>query len=284
MHPAAVSALRCATCTGSLILAGDSPRQLRCAAGHTFDLARHGYVDLSGGRLTHDGDTVGMVAARVATLAAGHLDLVSRALVETVRTQLPAGGLTPVLDVGTGTGHHLAHLLEARTDLVGVGVDVSKAALRRAGRAHPRLAAVRADAWRGLPVRDGAAGLLLSVFAPRSPAEFHRVLAPGSALVVVTPDPAHLADLVTTFGLVTVDPAKRERLAATLTPWFEPVTTEHWNTPLTLSHADLRSLIQMGPSAWHVDPDVLGRQLAEIAEPVGSTLAIVIDTWRKRAA
>src|SRR5699024_6366723 len=96
----------------------------------------------------------------------------------------------------------------------GIGVDASKPAVRAAARAHPRAAAVLADAWGGLPLADASAHLIMSVFAPRNSAAYRRVLAPGGAVLVVAPQPGHLAELVEALGLVRVDDRKGERIAS----------------------------------------------------------------------
>ena len=116
------------------------------------DIARQGYVNLTAGRSVHPGDSAEMIADRAAFLAEGHYDFIATALAETVR---PADGL--VLDAGTGTGDYLARTLDALPDAPGLGLDVSKPALRRAARAHPRAAAVLTDLWRPLPVADACA-------------------------------------------------------------------------------------------------------------------------------
>src|SRR5205823_9615897 len=138
-----------------------------------------------------------------------HYDFIGTALAAAAR-RVAAGGL--VVDLGAGTGHHTATVLDALPGRLGLALDSSTYALRRAARAHPRLGAVACDGWRRLPVRDGAAGLVLDVFAPRNGAEFRRILAPGGALLVVTPEPAHLHELVDTLGLLAVDPDKDRRL------------------------------------------------------------------------
>ncbi len=71
-------------------------------------------------------------------------------------------------DVGAGPGYYLAAVLGQLPGRAGLALDVSKFALRRAARAHPRIGAVAADAWRRLPVADGAAAVVVNVFAPRS--------------------------------------------------------------------------------------------------------------------
>jgi 23S rRNA (guanine745-N1)-methyltransferase len=275
MDPQIVAGLRCPVCADRLVLQGRAPRgeALRCPAGHSFDVARHGYVDLSGGRITHEGDSAAMIAARERVLDAGHFDIVTRGLAAATTTY-PRGLL---VDVGAGTGHHLAALLEGRPEARGLALDVSKAALRRAARAHPRLAAVRADAWRGLPVADAAAAVILNVFAPRAGGEFARALAPGGRLVVVTPAADHLRELALP---VRVDPAKEERLVAALAPWFRREDDREARATLRLSAPDADAVVAMGPSARHSGPPSAGRTAT--AQVIEVTAAVRITVWRHR--
>src|SRR5205085_2362216 len=129
----AVALLACPVCAAPLTAEPDD-RGLCCAAGHSFDRARHGQVTL---------------------LAPG--------------ARPAAGG---------------------------------------AARAHPRALAVVADAWRRLPVRNGVLDRVLVTFAPRNGPETARVLRPDGRLVVVTPAPDHLRELVGALGLLRVDPDK----------------------------------------------------------------------------
>jgi len=241
--------LRCPHCSQPLRREGAA---VRCPAGHSFDVARQGYLSLlPGGAGT--ADTAQMVAARDRFLSAGHYDAVGEALAGAV-------GRGPVVDVGAGTGHHLARVLGAHAG-PGLALDLSRHAARRAARAHDRIGAVVADAWRTLPVRDGVAGAVLSVFAPRGPAEALRVLGPGGRLVVVTPTPRHLAELVGPLGLVTVDPDKDERLGRQLAG-FRRLSAEPVERTLVLDDPAVRDAVAMGPSARHVDltalPDLAG--------------------------
>jgi len=267
--------LRCPVCRAELA-AGDAG--LTCAKGHSFNRARQGYVDLTTGAVRHQGDDADMVAARAAFLDVGHYGFISAALADAAP---PGDGL--VMDVGAGTGAHLAAVLDARREAVGLAVDVSRYALRRAARCHPRAAAVRADAWTGLPLRDGSVRLLLNVFAPRHGAGFARVLRPDGLLLVVTPAPDHLTELVTTLDLLRVDPSKEDRLAAGLTPWFTPVTTTALHQRLTLDHAAVRALVGMGPSAWHTDPGALAARVAALPVPVTVTASVLLHGYAARA-
>lgn len=185
-----------------------------------------------------------------------------------------------VVDVGAGTGRYLGAVLAALPDAVGLALDVSKPALRRAARAHPRAAAALADTWQRLPLADGAAAVLLNVFAPRNGPEFHRVLDRAGTLLVVTPAADHLEELVDTLRLLRVDPDKADRTAATLGGHFTPVDSAVHRADLALTRTEVATLVGMGPSAWHTDPAALAGRLAELPEPVRVSVAVRLDAYR----
>ena len=79
MLPTAVDLLRCPVCGGEL---EEGEGQLRCSEGHSFDIARQGYVNLVPG----PGDSAEMVEARQNFLSAGHFARQSAALAEAARS------------------------------------------------------------------------------------------------------------------------------------------------------------------------------------------------------
>ena len=256
MNDAVLPYLRCPICSSPItaVSTGPGPSSLRCARGHSFDIAKQGYATLIADRTPHAGDSAEMVADRAAFLAAGHYAFIAKALAATA-AGLDATGL--VLDAGTGTGYYLSAVLDALPGAVGLGLDVSKPALRRAARAHPRANAALADLWRPLPLVDGAAGLIVDVFAPRNVPEFRRVLRPGGALLMVTPTADHLADLVGAYGLIRVDPDKAGRVGDALGAHFAVESTRTLRREMRLDAAEVRTLIGMTPSARHVSLDAI---------------------------
>src|SRR3954453_19543179 len=214
----AVSLLACPVCGAGMTAVADG---LRCAAGHAFDRARQGHVTLlPPGHRPPSADSAEMVADRVAFLAGGHYAGVTGALTTAVLADGPPATL---LDLGGGTGHHLAAVLDRLPAAVGLVLDSSPYAARRAAKAHPRAISVVADTWARLPVRDGALDRVLVVFAPRNGPEIPRVLRPRGRLVVVTPAADHLAQLVGPLGVLRVDPDKAARLATALEPHLTPL-------------------------------------------------------------
>ncbi|WP_327073400.1 methyltransferase domain-containing protein [Kitasatospora purpeofusca] len=277
--------LACPHCARPLTLDG---RTLRCPGGHSHDLAKQGYVSLlAGDAHTGTGDTADMVAARGDFLAAGHYRPIADALAAAAVAAEDSGGGDGdgpgglVADLGAGTGHYLAHVLDALPGRPGAALDISKYALRRAARAHPRIGAVVCDAWRPLPLLDASAGLVLNVFAPRNGPEIRRVLRPGGTLLLVSPTSRHLRELVDTLGLLSVDEEKQRRIDEKLGPYLTPAGRREVEFTMRLSAEDVRTVVGMGPSAWHTDPDRLAEQLAALPDPVEVTASVTVAAYRR---
>ncbi len=273
----AVTALACPVC--GLRLAERSGA-LVCDRQHAFDIARQGYVNLlPGTAVTGTADTPAMLEARSAFLGRGHYAPIADAVGEAAATTLKDGPVGCVAEVGAGTGYYLAAVLDRLPEHAGLALDISKAAAKRAARAHARIAAVVCDVWRRLPVRDGAVALVLDVFAPRNPAEFSRVLAPGGALVIVTPTAEHLREIVGPLGLLGMEKHKGERLERALEGRFERVARSRVTRTLTLAHDDIRELAGMGPSAWHAAVD-LDERVDVLPASVPVTLSVDVAVFR----
>jgi 23S rRNA (guanine745-N1)-methyltransferase len=270
--------LRCPHCRASL---SSRERSLSCSNGHVFDVARQGYVSLlCGDARTGTADTPDMVAARDAFLGGGHFEPIATALAGAVLDALepePAGCL---VEAGAGTGYYLARLLDEAPGCSGLALDISKAAARRAARAHPRIGAAVADTWKALPVRDRAAAAVIDVFAPRNGSEFARILSPGGVVVVVTPTARHLREIVVSLGLLSVDEEKATRLRGALDPWFSAEGAIEVEAVMTLQREDVAALIAMGPSAWHVDADETCSAVMALPEPLLVTLSVTVSTYR----
>lgn len=262
---------------------------LVCHDGHTFDVARQGYVSLlpPEGR-TVPGDTTTMVAARERFLNGGHFAPIMRAVSRTGTRELDRQAVDCdasrrcVVDLGAGTGDYLGHLSEQLHEPYGlVAIDVSKAAARRAARMHPRLAAVVGDTRRVVPVASNCAAVVIDAFAPREPSEIDRLLTPGGSVIVVLPRSEHLSELVHTMGLLAVDPCKRERTDRTLTAAAELVDEERVSYGMSLGHDDVADLVRMGPSAWHQSEKETRGKLASLPEPLRVTASVSVLTYRR---
>ncbi|GHB54267.1 ubiquinone biosynthesis protein [Streptomyces viridiviolaceus] len=267
--------LRCPTCR--------TPRlhpdrgALRCPAGHTFDIARHGYVSLLTGTRATSGDDAAMVRARERFLSTGRYGPILRAVAHLAAAAVPEQGTA--VDVGCGTGHYLAGVLDRLPGARGLGLDTSVRALRSAARRHARAATATWDVFRPFPLADGTADVVLDVFAPRSPSEFHRILRPTGRLIVVRPTGRHLAELRAQVpAMVTVDPAKEQRLHQALAPFFEAAVTERIEYPAPLTRPEALDLVGMTPSARHLSRADLDDGLL----PDQVTVSVLATAYRPR--
>jgi 23S rRNA (guanine745-N1)-methyltransferase len=273
--------LACPACRQELSVYGSA---VRCPRAHTFDIARQGYLNL----VTPDssgisGDSPAMVEARARFLSAGHFAPIERAVVTASQRAMADRPPGCVVDVGAGIGHYLASVLDSLPGRAGLALDVSKAALRRAARAHPRAGAIGCDTWHGLPVRAGVAALALSIFAPRNPPEMHRVLANGGVLIVVTPTARHLVELVWQLDLLKVEPEKRDRIESTIGPYCRLSSEDDWEFTMSLSHSDIEAAVAMGPSSWHTNPGLLRDRVRALDDPLQVTASVIVSTYRRRA-
>jgi 23S rRNA (guanine745-N1)-methyltransferase len=258
----ALAAVRCPLCAAEFTVAG---RSLRCVSGHTYDLAKQGYVNLLG---QSGGDSKEMVAARAEFLASGHYTPLASLVASEAARDLPRDGL--VVDAGCGTGYYLGAVLSRAPAATGLGMDTSVFALRRAAKVA---GAVGWDLWKPWPLASGCADVVLTVFAPRNPAETHRVLKPGGRLLVVTPSSSHLAELRQYVDLLGIEEDKLGRLDASLSD-FVLARRHDCEIELTLSPEDTHRIIHMGPNAHHV-------RALDVRKPVTVTAAFVVSVYRR---
>jgi len=185
-------------------------RTLRCAAGHAFDVARAGYVNLlqpQDRRSLAAGDSKEVVNARLALEERGLGVDLERAVAELAdeiglpRTSAadsdasvgPSRTAT-VLDLGAGTGRHLA-ALAGRFDADALGLDLSVHSIELAARRHVSGAWCVANCDRVLPVRSASVDLVLSIDGRRPAQEIARVLRADGRVLVAVPGARDLAEL-----------------------------------------------------------------------------------------
>ena len=172
----------------------------RCASGHSFDVASHGYINLlpvQKKRSLDPGDSKEMVAARRRFLNAGFYQPIAAAVSRMALAGLPSGTLLSCLDAGCGEGYYLRQLAVSSVDditLAVLGLDISKWAVLSAAKQDKRPNWV-VGSNANLPVLSGTLDRVLCMFGFPVYAEFARVLKPGGELLQVDAGPDHLREL-----------------------------------------------------------------------------------------
>ena len=167
---------------------------LACAAGHVFDYAREGYVNLlppNRKRSRDPGDNAEMVAARRRVHAADTYRPLADAVVAALASQKVQGR---VLDLGCGEGYYTRALAAAPGHYSVCGVDISRNAARLAAKQCPAAHIAVASAF-NLPLPDHYMDAVVRIFAPSCDGELVRVLKPRAYYLEVGPGPRHLWQL-----------------------------------------------------------------------------------------
>ena len=272
---------------GTALSGADDFSRLVSDSGHSFDVAKQGYVTLAAGAgLKHKGDDMDMVNAREAYLATGHFAPFVESVTGAVQDALDASSLsasTPasLLEVGAGTGYYLAHTLDSIDGARGVGLDISPHAAKHLAKCHPRVGAVVADVWQQLPIRDESIDAISVVFAPRNPAEFQRVLAPGGQVIVLTPGAGHLDELREPLGILGVEEGKVERMYEQAEGYLEQAADPvDISFPIHLDKAAIAAQVGMSPSARHISADELAKRMAALPPTLTVTARARLDRLR----
>lgn len=270
---------------GSALQGADEFSRLVSETGHSYDVAKQGYVTLAAGAgLKHQGDDMDMVNARETYLARGHFAPFVEAVTGSIQDVVDpvADDVAPsILEVGAGTGYYLAHTLDSIAGSRGVGLDISPHAAKHLAKAHPRIGAVVADVWERLPLRDSSVHAISVVFAPRNPAEFRRILAPGGQVVVLTPEAGHLDELREPLGILGVEEGKIDRMYEQASGYLEQAADPvDISFPITLDKESIRDQVGMSPSARHISPAELDERLAALPTTLSVTARARLDRLR----
>lgn len=244
--------LTCPRCGERLAQAGSA---LRCGRGHSYDIAKEGYVNLllaNQKASQSPGDTKEMAAARRLFLDKGHYGPLSDRIISLIGNETTGGG---ILDAGCGEGYYLRRLLGAMSShWDGYGLDISKEAVRLAARDKSACFIV-ASIHQNLPFASSSLDVVLNVFAPRNPDEFARVLRPGGRALVVVPAEGHLAALHDALQLPHIDGDKERRAVEEFQGALVFDHSETIRDKRVLPPEDVLHLIQMTPTFWHLSAE-----------------------------
>ena len=162
-----------------------------CDHGHSFDVAKQGYVNLlpvQHKNSKNPGDTPEAVAARRAFLQGGFYEPLREVLIQKIAAMNPDA----VLDLGCGEGYYTSGMSAAVKQVI--GLDIAKPAIQIAAKRYPNITWLVASGAK-LPVASGSLNVVCSFFSPLPVEEMARVLKSDGYVVLATPAPQHLYEL-----------------------------------------------------------------------------------------
>ncbi len=254
---------------------------LKCANGHSFDIAGEGYVNLL--LQKRSGDAKEMLRARRSFLERGFYAPLSDAVNELVHTYLlDVSKPLHILDAGCGEGYYLDRLQNALAPLQNgcyIGLDVSKEAIRMAAKRYRQLLFVVADVKQRLVLADGVIDAILNIFAPRNAGEFARVTIAGGTLIVVIPNPEHLLRLRTALGLLGMEEQKQQHVKEQFAGAFELVASTTIAYSMHLNKEEIEQVVMMTPNYWHLSDEM--RDAMQKMEEIETEAAFTALVFRR---
>ena len=251
-------------------------RSYVCPNRHSFDIARQGYVNLLTVQQKHSlnpGDTREQVLSRRAFLEAGYYAPIARTLIGTAKEFGISG---PIVDVGCGEGYYSARLADAlKAELV--GFDISKEAVRCAAAKYKGPTWLTATAAH-IPVEDGSAQLITSLFALTLPEEFSRVLAEDGYYFQVLACQDHLLGLK---SVIYPELKLKEKDSVPALPGFELVKSVPIRFTFTVEGEQVQNLFSMTPHVFRIGK--AGAERLQNTKTLTDTASCVLNVYRKQS-
>ena len=256
------ASFRCPICQSPMqvgdkvwLCTGDNEQQRQ----HSFDVAKHGYVNLLPVQNKHSknpGDSDEAIAARRRFLDEGFYqslqDGLSELCAELIQAQ-PQSQTINWLDVGCGEGYYSQRFLQLHPDSL-VALDISKpAVLATAKRLKPILSdsqkfCLVASASQ-VPLENESVSMLTSIFSPILPQEFHRLVEDKGWVVIAKPGVNHLLEMREgLFAQIVAHDS--DKFIDELAPYFNLVKQTHIQNTITLNPAQLDDLLTMTPYSY----------------------------------
>ncbi|MCQ1104222.1 putative RNA methyltransferase [Acinetobacter baumannii] len=234
--------LMCPVCRQRLELVS---KTWRCEQGHSYDIAKQGYVNLHVVQHKHSknpGDTPESIDARRAFLQGGYYQPLQQAIVHLLK-DLKA---KMVLDIGCGEGYYTSAMQQVVEQCI--GVDIAKNAVQRAAKLNDKVTWV-VGTGATLPVIDQSMDVCTSLFSPIPQTEILRVLKDDGYLIVVTPATDHLYAMREAL-FEQVNPHTPQKFVEQLQDLFDLKEQQVIDAPLVLDQQALKNLIAMTPYAY----------------------------------
>ena len=231
--------LICPVCGKKLDFCG---KAASCESGHSFDIAKEGYVNLL--RASKSGDLIGddkaSARCRRDFLNKGYYASLQNALCQIFESRQGS-----VLDICCGEGYYTSALAR-NTNLQVFGFDISREMVRLA--AKRGMCRFFVANMASIPIADHSMDYAIHLFAPFMEESFVRVLKPGGKLITVIPGQDHLWGLKQ--ALYDTPYQNDEQLPQTQVLKLVNVTKVS-DTITLASQEDIQAVFRMTPYYFH---------------------------------
>lgn len=280
----------CPICTNRMKLVESA--RLICDQRHSFDLSKHGYINLLSRNYKTKYDKR-LFEARKQISDSGLFQPLINSMYEALwnnKPPSPSHAHFSILDAGCGEGSLLAslqHHITAHTqhEPISVGIDIAKEAIALASKNNVNAIWCVAD-LANCPFADEQFDVILNILSPSNYAEFNRMLKKDGVVLKVVPESQYLKELreMRTAGTDVGVARKKHANNGTLQLFkqsFSLVHTDRIQYEFTLDQNQLDHLVQMTPLSWRIPQDVLELFVKQSEAKITFDFAILLGKKRE---
>ena len=271
----------CPVCREALRVNG---RALQCSNGHSYDIAKEGYVNLllaNQKRSQEPGDNKTMISHRRQFFATGLYEPLSDTINASVQPLVAShrgDGAFNLLDSGCGEGYFLHQLDESlgkgQRPYALYGTDISKFAIKAAAKRDKAVGWAVASSY-NLPILPRSVHFALNMMAPFSAPKIRSVLRENGRFLIVSPGPEHLFSLR---QQIYENPQKHPLPDEEL-PGFDFCHRQRVQFHRHLQNEAIQSLFVMTPYSWNA-PLAVREKIMSLPE-LGITVDFVLTLFQK---
>jgi 23S rRNA (guanine745-N1)-methyltransferase len=248
------SIFQCPICSQAMTII--DLKSLVCSQGHTFDIAKQGYLNL----LTHPLNThydKELFDSRRIIAESGFFDPLNEVINELIQNHIrPTNRETlKLLDTGCGEGSNLAHIVQRSktqfpVDVLGTGIDIAKEGIMAAAKTYANMIWCVADLARS-PFQEHTFDCILNILSPANYGEFNRLLTENGLIIKVFPQNQYLKELREVFYEEEEKQLySNEKTLARFRDSFQIIDQASLHYDFPLSDSLIPHLIRMTPLSW----------------------------------
>ncbi|MDO4197555.1 MAG: methyltransferase domain-containing protein [Erysipelotrichaceae bacterium] len=236
----------------------------RCINGHSFDIARQGYVNLNLHNSQNTGDNPDMINARKEFLEKDYYAFMKRKVNELLSPE------DTLVDLACGEGYYTKDFICKDK----IGIDLSKQGLKTASKDDKNTTYLLSSIFH-CPLEDESADKIITIFAPIAKEEIRRILKKDGLFILVKPDVNHLYELK---SAIYENPYYNETEDIDI-PGLTLINEIPVSDKALLEHQDIMNLFAMTP--YYHKTSISDKEKLNSVESLEISFAFLIDVYQK---
>ncbi|WP_249313263.1 putative RNA methyltransferase [Lederbergia citrea] len=263
---------RCPICSNQMSM--DNDHTLICIKGHSYDLAKKGYIHMLAQSINTKYDKA-LFHSRQKIAESGFFHPLVETIGKLIEKEIGQNHGTAILDAGCGEGSHLAQIQDyVASDTIGFGADISKEGVQLAASKSTKTIWLVAD-LANCPLASDKFPFILNILSPSNYAEFDRLLTDDGFLIKVIPNQDYLKELREVF-YEEREAFDNEKTLARFEEKFDLVNSQSVRYSTHLEQPLLNELVKMTPLSWSANEKKLRRMSEMLSMDITVDLNILV--------